>query len=180
MKEWVKMPSGWLSNKSESVLKKLKWIGSDKANGTAALMIYIVFIHQASDSKTVSRSALKSEGRFQASYDLIATVTGLSRQKISAGISILESFSLIEVDRSIKPSVYRMVEYEKKSPWAKLPKKGLYSADRSYIDLFQHFNLRNKVELYALKVYLVIVAFRSDSENYASLTYKTGSSHLRV
>lgn len=50
----------------------------------------------------------------------------------------------------------------------------------SYVQAFTSFKLRSKVELHALKIYLVIVAFRNNSTNYTQLSYEKISEYAFV
>lgn len=168
MKEWSRMPSYWLRDPQKFPLSAMKWAGGNKANQIAALMIYIVLVHAASDKPSAGNLKI---GVSKLTYTEIGNITGLSRAKISGGLKILLDLGAILSVGLGRNNAYEIVSFENKGGWAKLPAKGLYSKDFSKIQAFHQFHLRSKNELNAMKVYLIITALRNDATNYAQVGY---------
>lgn len=153
LKEWVKLPTDWIRS---GCLTELRWSSGIGSNNTAALMALIRLAHVADD-----------EGIAKATYDDLCHSTGLSRAKVSDGLSVLEEKSLI--GRNPARSTFRLVNFNPRQGWGKLPAKRLYSGERMVA--FSEFKLRNPAELNALKIYLLAVAFRDNETNLANLSY---------
>jgi hypothetical protein len=60
------------------------------------------------------------------SYSALSAFTDLSRAKIAAGLKILIELNLIEKNNRQKTNTFRIVNYERKGGWAKLPAKSLF------------------------------------------------------
>lgn len=160
MNDWVKMPTKWLQDKNTLPLRNFTWDRDNKSNNTAALMIYIIIIQQAQNS-----------GKAKLSYSSLCDISSLSRAKVAAGLEILERKKLLIIDRAQKTNIYNVVDYDR-AGWGKLPAKHLYDINLEYIKQFQEFNLRRRVELDALKLFLVLVAFRDEKKNHATISYE--------
>ncbi|PAY03171.1 hypothetical protein CKO50_01195 [Pseudoalteromonas sp. HM-SA03] len=168
MKEWSRMPSYWIRDENSLPLSKMKWTGCNKADQIAALMIYIVMVHHANDEPTTKHPEV---GTCELTYTRLSDITGLSRAKIAGGLRVLLNLEIIEDISVGRNNIFKITNFENRSGWAKLPAKGLYSKDLSRIEAFHSFHLRRKNELNAMKVYLVILALRSDAKNYAIVSY---------
>lgn len=168
MKEWVKLPTEVLRDVSQSPLRGMTWVGQSKSDYISALMVYIVLVHHANEHDSIRSGA---KGTVCITYEKLCDLIGVSRSKVSKGIKILESLSLIEKMLNGRKNMYSITNFLCTSGWAKLPAKGLYDKGMSYIKAFASFKLRSKVELHALKIYLVIVAFRDNSTNHTQLSY---------
>ncbi|MGX9732495.1 helix-turn-helix domain-containing protein [Janthinobacterium aestuarii] len=109
-------------------------------------------------------------------YDDIASMTGLSRDRISAGLQKLIQEKLIwRVDQS---SSYGLSGFGQGKRWAKLPGKVLISSGATRFEPFTHFMLRSKHELNALKLHFYYAYARSDKNAYCEVSYPT--IHLRT
>jgi DNA-binding transcriptional ArsR family regulator len=153
-KEWVMLPTGWIR---EGKLTSFRWAAGLGSANTAALMSLTAIAHATDD-----------EGASKLTYDQLCLVAGLSRAKLSQALTILEAQSLIERCHRGR-STFRLVGLNRAGGWGKLPAKGLYSGD--VISAFKDFKLRNVAELDALKIYLLIVAFRDNVTNLSRLSY---------
>lgn len=154
LKPWVKLPSAWIETGG---LAQFQWRDSGAAN-IAAIMALIAIAHRADADTGVAR----------VTYDDLETLTWRSRAVISAGLDVLERHSLIAREPDGR-STYQLVGYRADGGWAKLPAAGLYHANG--IAAFEQFNLRRRIELDALKLYLLIAARRDRESNMALLTY---------
>jgi len=168
MKEWVRMPSYWLRDENDPPLARLRWIGQGRADQIAALAIYVVLVHHANDQPT---ARFPEQGWSDLTYSRLADITGFSRSKISGGLRVLEELGAIEIHRSGRSNNYYVVDFGQHGGWGKLPAKGLYTKDLQRIHAFHALRLRSRVELNALKVYLLIVALRNNATNYAFVAY---------
>ena len=167
MKEWVKLPTAVLRDVTHSPLGRMTWKGQNKSDYIAALMVYIVLVHHVNDHDSISAGG---KGTVTLSYDKLSDLTGISRTKVSKGLKVLDSLSMIETKLVGRTNVYSIINFECLSGWAKLPARGLYDKGMSIVQGFTSFNLRSKVELHALKIYLVITAFRNNATNHTQLS----------
>src|SRR5258708_24216998 len=156
MREWVRMPSTWIE---EGGLKSLQWTktetsGSDNA---AALMVLAPIAHHAD-----------GEGLAKCTYDLLSNATGLSRSKVSNGLSILHELGVIDREPSGR-STFQLTNFNLPGGWSKLPARALYAGGR--ILAFDHFKLRTMTELHPLKLYYSFARGRSSQTNMAHLSY---------
>ncbi|OEZ62101.1 hypothetical protein [Duganella sp. HH105] len=104
-------------------------------------------------------------------YDDIASMTGLSRDRISAGLQKLLHEKLIwRVDNS---SSYGLAGFSQGKRWAKLPGKALLSGGATRFAPYAHLTLRSKHELNALKLHFYYAYARSDKNGYCEASYPT-------
>jgi hypothetical protein len=165
MNNWVRLPTRWIGADG---LNEWAWRSEGAgSNSVAALMCLIAIAHVAE----------QEEGFARVTYDSLYEATGLSRKKISAGLTILGRYGLI--DRKVEGrSRLQLTNFDPKGGWAKLPAKSMYSGGR--IIAFDGFKLRSKAELDALKLYLLFVAFRDRKINAANLSHKSIEKHSGV
>jgi hypothetical protein len=177
MKAWARMPSDWLRDEDNSLLATMRWKGQNKSDQIAALMLYVVVVQHAIDEPQPMQPG---KGCCALTYTQLSEITGLSRAKVAGGLKILLRHDLIENIKTGRNNLFRVANYGQASGWAKLPAKGLYSENLTKIKAFHAFHLRQKNELNALKIYLTILAFRSNVENHAKLTYETLTKYTGV
>lgn len=170
MKEWVKMPSKWLCLGDQQPLTKMRWQGDKKSDYVAALMLYIAMLHHVNDEAT---RELPDIGCCKLTYDALTDLTNLSRAKVAAGLNVLYELKAISNISSGKASIYKIHNYPEvgEGGWAKLPAKGLYSIDYKQIRAFKNIKLRSKIELNALKIYLLLAVFRDNKSNTTRIGY---------
>jgi len=156
MRDWVRLPSRWIE---DGGLQDLQWTASKPsgADYTAALMVLAPLAHEADE-----------DGLTKCTYDRLALATGLSRAKVSIGLSVLAEVGIIEREPAGR-STFQFANYHLAGGWSKLPAQGLYNGGR--ITAFEHFHLRSMCELHALKLYYLFVRRRSNSSNMAHLSY---------
>lgn len=168
MNHWAKMPSYWLRNRDNPPLTGLKWIGYRKSDHIAALMLYIVLVQHANTEPTPE---FPEVGCSRLTYERLSEITGLSRAKISGGLGVLKELDAIAVELVGRSNRFQIKRFGEASGWAKLPAKGIYTKNLREIRAFHQFKLRSKTELNALKLYLIILATRDNSKNYAIISY---------
>jgi DNA-binding transcriptional ArsR family regulator len=156
MRDWVRLPSAWIENGG---LDELHWTLSETSgsDNLAALMVLAPIAHNADE-----------EGLARCTYDSLSLATGLSRAKVSAGLSVLAEHELIEREPAGR-STLRLENYNVAGGWSKLPAKRMYSSGR--IMAFDHFHLRSMTELHALKLYYLFARRRSNETNMAHISY---------
>ena len=177
MKEWVKMPSKKYMDTELSPLKSMTWSGAQKSGYIASLMIYMVLVHHVNEEDSVLNGP---KGTVTLSYEKLCELTGISRTKVSEGLKVLQGCQMIRVKLRGRNNEYEVIGYIELSRWAKLPAKGLYDKKLSTLVAFKSFKLRSKIELNALKIYLVLVAFRDEKTNYSRLSYENISKYACV
>lgn len=168
MKQFVKMPSYWIRDQEIRQLRNFRWKDEARAGNIAALMLYIVLVQHMN---VEADRKFDQPGFVAMSYSEFNAITGLSRAMISKGLSVLEQMELINIDRSQKTSVYQVINSNRHKGWAQLPYKHLYQGG-NVIKAFHDFHLRKRAELDALKIYLLLIAFRDNDLNHASISYE--------
>lgn len=165
MKEFVKMPSYWITDQEKPGLRQLNWGGQNSAGKIAALMLYIAIAHNA------KRESDQLPAIAKLSYSDFEDIVGIGgRATISAGLKKLEELEIVKIDKRNRTNVYQLNEHPSKKGWAKLPYKHLYLAEQ--IKVFAGFSLRRKTELNALKMYLLVAAFRNNISNHTVISYE--------
>jgi biotin operon repressor len=155
--QWRQLPTKWIHDQE---LKQLQW-GLHGADAIAALMVLLVMAHKR---KLLTDGT--NSGHFYVTYDDLESALNISRSKISKGISLLVQQGWIV--RGEGRSLYSFTSSD--IPWGKVAVRALY--DRSgAITAFDAFRLRNSLELDALKLYLLLVAFRDTQKNYVTMSY---------
>lgn len=167
MREFVKMPTSWITDKDMPGLSQLRWGGQDNAEKVAALMLYIAIVHNVNSEPNREYS---EAGFAKLSYSDFEKIVGLSRAKIAGGLKILEGLKIVEINKASKTSVYQLVNFDPKRGWAKLPYRNFYHD--GCIKVFEEFHLRKKNELNALKMYLLIASFRDNESNLTFISYE--------
>lgn len=153
LRDWVVLPTNWIR---KGGLREFRWSNADGAMTTAALMLLIVIAQHADET-----------GFATLTYDRLCAATMRSRTVVAAGLRILEGGGYIE--RVGGRSAYRLCGYDRSTGWAKLPARRMYNGET--VSAFAEFSLRKPVELYALKLFLLFVAFRNRQTNMAAISY---------
>lgn len=155
---WVRLPSAWIN---AGGLSGFSWrSGGEGADNIAALMALTVIAHTANQDSGVARLT----------YDEICGMTGLSRAKLSNGLDVLRKLCVVEQAGPKARSTYRLVNFDPRQGWAKLPAKSMYAAGS--IAAFADFQLRRAAELDALKLFFLFVARRGQDTNLANISYE--------
>lgn len=152
---WVRFPTDWIVELN--LLTDFKWGKDGGSAHTSALMCLTAIAHNTNEDTGIAR----------VSYDQFGTITGRSRTSIANGLSVLKDLNLIESIHT--QSEYLQPTYDRKKGWGKLPSKALYRGDS--IHCFHDFTLRSRVELDALKLFYLFVAFRDNHTNLARIGY---------
>lgn len=114
----------------------------------------------------------------RATYDDLAELAGLSRDRVSAGLQKLLAMKMIwRVDRS---STYGLSGYGPGKRWAKLPGQVLLSGAGTTFEPFSHFRLRSRNELNALKLHFYYASTRPRDAFYSMVAYPTIHSRIGI
>jgi DNA-binding transcriptional ArsR family regulator len=164
---WTKIPTHWIRDENDPGLRK--FIRQTRGASISALVIYVVLSLRCNSRPD---ETFDDVGCAKVSYSEFQRITGLSRPLISAGLKLLVDLGLIKLTRPGRSNTYQIEDYNKAYGWAKVPKKHLYGSSSGEIRAFHNLNLRHDAELNALKLYLLLIAFRSNDLNYAMIGYE--------
>lgn len=190
MQSWVKMPTRWLREQhTDKLLPRMKWQGEEKSSYIACLMIFIVFSQHARrytkadlDDEANEVALPYIEGEVNLSYNDLQEITGLSRIKVAEGVALLVKYKLVSrMDAQYLPGTrmrYQLNGVSDDLGWGKLPWRKLYTGGRMVA--FQDFKLRKRAELDALKIYLIIIAFRDTASNSTKISFDKISEYTGI
>lgn len=172
-KPWVKIPSWWLTDGKTLV----GFLGGSDSTGSrgekiAALQIYIsIAILCVEELDENSQRVLTCTP----SYDLLQSLTSLSRPMISSGIELLKKLNLIGTEFVGRKVRYTLTGYEYGKGWCKLPARALVTKvyDQYKIMAFRNMTKRSIIEFYALKLFLYCLAVRDNDTLFANPGYIT-------
>jgi hypothetical protein len=166
LSQWMRLPSTWIRS---GTLARLSWHYRGKgADNIAALMALTAIAHAADEENGVAHIT----------YDRFCEVTGLSRAKLSNGLVVLKNIKVIKSGALDARSTYALSDYNPTGGWAKFPVKSMCAGGR--IVAFDEFRLRKVVELDALKLFFLFVAYRDNGTNVATIGYEKINEHSGV
>lgn len=155
MQMWRRLPHQWIENGG---LREFTWRDGAGADNAAALMLLAALIHHA-DVET---------GYARLTYDRWQHLTGLSRAKVSRGLSILAGRGIIHRPNPRRSEV-QLVNFDAPT-WAKFPARPLYGSSGE-IKFFHKLTLRGRVQLDLLKIWFLFCSRRNKSTYEVNLTY---------
>jgi DNA-binding transcriptional ArsR family regulator len=164
--DWARIPTAWIIR--EEKLSLLTW-RQEKSSATAALILLIALairLNQSNDGRMVDRDRQRTS--FRESYNELQSFTGLSRAKISAGLRLLNQMKIVTISRVKRMNQYTLRDIVEDGKWAKVPQTHLLNGKTL---LFSKFQLRHRHELNALKLYLLLIAYRDRRTNFAVIGY---------
>lgn len=161
MDTYVRVPTDWIRDQSKPLLHAFSWKGQDKAGCIAALMLYIAMNLNVPEKKGA---------HVKLTYTKLSDITSLSRAKVAEGLKLLEETGLVKTEKQGRSNSYHIVNRDNWNGWGQLPVNSLY--DDGQIKPFLKFKLRTRAELDALKLYLLIIAFRSNRRNCTIISYE--------
>lgn len=145
----------------------------------SALMLYIALGLCAEDEE------VDGKGRFlraSPTYDELQNLTGLSRPLISTALSVLDELQLIEREPQGRGASYLLTGYDYTKGWCKVPFRAISKKvdGRVQIEPFSHFNKRGLIELYALKLFLYLLAIRGNETSESKVSYELISERTAI
>lgn len=156
MQTWRRLPHRWIE---DGGLAAFRWARGEGANNTAALMLLAVIVHHV-DAET---------GLARLTYNSLNHLTGLSRAKISGGLTVLATRNIIE--RPAPDSSEIKLLNTNAPTWAKFPARSLYNT-RGSVEILMNFTLRRRVELDSLKLWFLFCARRNIHSNLVNISYE--------
>lgn len=172
-KPWVQMPTDWI--RFDHKLLSFTWASSEgqRSVALAALELYVTICFFCT-RQTLGEG---DEGHYELvadiSYTALREYTGMSKALVSKGLQKLVLEGLIEIRQQGKRNLYALCGFTPDRGWCKLPARALIHENRSEIVPFKNFTRRNKLELYALKMFLLLAANRDKSTPFAMSSYNT-------
>lgn len=162
---WAPMYSWWIQ---DEVIQRLNWRNNElgrPAAKTAALMLYIAITMKSSEEPGMSPVKI--------TYNRLSEMTGISRELIREGITILESLEMISVEKVGRNNIYELINKRMKGGWCKIPVKPLMTEDGKVISPFKELRLRRKIELHAIKIFLYLASVRDNHTEFSVASYET-------
>lgn len=162
---WAPMYSWWIQ---DEVIQRLNWRNNElgrPAAKTAALMLYIAITIKSAEEPGMSPVKI--------TYNRLSEMTGISRELIREGITILESLDMISVEKVGRNNIYKLINKRIKGGWCKIPVKPLMTEDGKVISPFKELRLRRKIELHAIKIFLYLASVRDNHTEFSVASYET-------
>lgn len=160
---WSKMPSKWIS---EGKMREHFSKGNQVSEDIAALKLFIVLCFF---SRQVNRSGggiVNEVFEAKATYDQLTYMCSLSRVLVSRGLKKLERVGLLK-SSGVRSKTYTF-EGGAYRGWCKLPKRAIVRNEER-IPSLAAFHNRYAHERNALKLFLYLLASRSNSKSHVDL-----------
>lgn len=164
---WVKMPTNWI--RYERGLDRFT-VG-ELGVSVSALKIYIAL----AAAQHVQPASESYASTVRMSYTEIAEATGVARAMIGPSLSMLAGLIQITRGEGRQTNEYVLNGFEGRGGWAKLPAE--YIGARNTLP---DFSSRLKSDLGALKLYLLLLSFRTNTTGLARLSYDKATDYLRI
>lgn len=160
---WAKLPTAWIRYDDKLRNFSVRDIG----DSIAALKIYLAIVLKANFKKD---KVFDKGGCAAISFTEFEELTGMSRAMVSQGLKKLKREGLVTVEKAGRPNIYWLNNFDDGKGWSKLPKKYLFGKKKlGRIQKLTEFSMRHRAHLNALRVYLLLLTFKSG--NSALLSY---------
>lgn len=172
LKSWGRMPVWWIR---QGGLRSLVWRNDDVGRCSAkvaALQIYIAVIVLGDVEDRDDEGEESKVYAARLTYSQLSSATGLSRKLISEGLQVLFKLELLTAETEGRLKTYLLSGFNYKRDWSKVPAKALWCKNAKAILPLREFSMRNKVELYALKMYLYLLSIRMNYNNACMATFE--------
>ena len=160
---WAKIPTAWV--RDDLGLRDFTW-REQGADATAALILLIALAIRSNQANRIED--VTQRGVY--TYDNLHALTLLSRAKIATGLRLLEKHKIITVARNKRTNQYTLPGISEGGKWAQLPQS--YLLVGRVLKGFSGFQLRHRTELNALKLYLLLLAYRDVKGNFTAIGYE--------
>lgn len=152
-------------------LNMLRW-RQYKSHATAALLI--LFALAIISNKAQRQNGLRVDDRVAATYEQIQEVVPLSRKLIAAGLQLLRDVGAIATAVQGNRCVHTLCGIENNGHWCALPQAHLLNGFK-HLHRLQVFidQIKRRTSLHALKLYVLLLAFRENHSNAARISYET-------
>lgn len=182
-KPWAKLPSKWViavpqpsddTTNLEHIpnvgLRALSW-REHRSSGTASLMV--LFALAVISNLRQRDGVLRADSRVKASYSDIQDITGLSRMMISKALKLLESTGAIGREIVGNSGVYELKGIDRNGEWCALPQGHIMENRNGLFRLAGvHELIRKPASMWALKLYMLLMAFRDRHSDTAKISYE--------
>ncbi|MBY7431463.1 ArsR family transcriptional regulator, partial [Escherichia ruysiae] len=161
---WAPMYSWWIQ---DEVIQSLNWRRNElgrPAGKTAALMIYIAITMKSSEEAGMRPVKI--------TYSRLSEMTGVSRELVREGITILEKLEMVSVEKVGRNNIYTLINKRSKGGWCKIPVKPIMTEDGKVISPFKELRLRRKIELHAIKIFLYLASVRDNHTEFSLASYE--------
>lgn len=180
---WARFPNQWLSD------DRLKFfLGSEeRAKSMAALKLLVAILLHAENN------SVEKAGRFQGSaalsYRQLATMTGSSREMVSAGIKKLKegNFVRVETEGQGGRNRYFLFDYGPTDRYAQIPAGKVWGASKGFGEMafLRALSSRRHADFNALRLYLLLCGMRDRKTGAAKISYegifkRSGISEARI
>ena len=178
---WAKLPSAWAKIPVSEVaeeeqsnggvgLRGITW-RTHKSTGTAGLMVLLalsILLNQRQRGNHVPNA-----NQVLASYTELEEMTGLSRLLISRSLRLLEELQAINTLRIGNACAYELLGIERNGGWCAAPQGHLLDG-ATYLRRLKGIRetLRRPSSLYAMKLYILLLAFRDRRQNITRISYE--------
>jgi DNA-binding transcriptional ArsR family regulator len=144
----------------------------------SALMLYIAIGLCAEEEEVDGGRVLRASP----TYDELQNLTGLSRPLISTALSVLDELKLIEKEPQGRGASYQLTGYDYSKGWCKVPFRALSKKVNGSVQIepFSHFTKRGVMELYALKLFLYLLAIRDNATSESRVSYELISERTAI
>lgn len=156
-------------NTSGPGLHHLVWQQHKGAATAALLLLFALAILSNQAQRELGR---RTDNRAMATYDELMAMANVSRAYVSKGLTLLEQMGAIKRAREGNRSVYELVGIGTPGQYCALPQEHLLdrTSRMRLLDICNQ-QIKRASSLHALKLYMVLLAFRSRHDNVARLGY---------
>lgn len=156
---WVRMPSTWIKKGGLTVFSP-----RNQGEAVTALKLYLAILSAAGGKRLPD----SDRSCTALSYTDLESQSDVSRGMIPRGLGLLEPLIRVEPGTGRATNLYVIRDYPAKGAggWAKLP-SGYIQQDNK----LRGFSPRSRTDLSALKLYLLLLAFRENVSNEARISY---------
>jgi len=158
---WVKLPIKWIRDDRQLRL----FLPGDVGTSVAALKLYLVILGCVANP----RWGRDGEERVGISYTQLTDWASVSRSLVGPALGKLEGLVSIRRGAGTRTSRYGIVGFPIPNGvgWGKLPISFLKDSAQA----FEVFSARSRIDLAALKIYLLLVTFRDYRSGLSRLSY---------
>ncbi len=150
-------------------LLMLQW-RQHKGAATAALLI--LFALAIISNRAQRKNGLRQDNTVAATYPEIQAMVPLSRKMVNHGLQLLVMLEAIDQHRVGRACTYTLRGIDQSGHWCALPQAHLHNR-QAHLYRLQHFvdQIRRPSSLHAVKLYMLILAFRDRHTNFAAIGY---------
>lgn len=172
--QYLPSPNGAAPHPSGSgLLPGLSYLRWSEHKGGATAAIILLFALTILSNLAQKGKGLREDNKIAVTYDELAIMTELSRALISRGLKLLQDLGAITSTREGNRCSYELLGIEKNGDWCAVP-QGHLLADTDHLFRLKGMlvNLKRASSLHAMKLYMLLLAFRETHSNAARISYQ--------